>query len=98
MRCDLPDLILAEFGAPPLVNELLTGGQAQAAMNFWHFNLRARLTGLDRVLSAKDMLAELGPSKQPPLSAFGPPSPSMPPQTLSVTAGSTRRRRWLASW
>ena len=63
----LPDLISAEFGAPPLVNEMLTGGQAQAAMNFWHFNVRARLAGMKQVISVKDMLAELGVSKQPPL-------------------------------
>jgi len=63
----LPDLITAEFGAPPLVNEMLAGGQAQAAMNFWHFNVRARLAGMEQVISVKDMLAELGVSKQPPL-------------------------------
>ncbi len=63
----LPDLISAEFGPPPLVNEMLTGGQAQAAMNFWHFNVRAQLAGMKQVISVKDMLAELGVSKQPPL-------------------------------
>jgi NitT/TauT family transport system substrate-binding protein len=63
----LPDLISAEFGAPPLVNEMLAGGQAQAAINFWHFNVRAKLAGMDQVMSVKDMLAELGVSKQPPL-------------------------------
>ena len=36
----LPGLISAEFGPPPLVNEMLIGGQAQAALNFWHFNAR----------------------------------------------------------
>jgi NitT/TauT family transport system substrate-binding protein len=63
----LPDLIKAEFGAPPLVNEMLTGGQAQAALNFWHFNARARLAGMEQIISVKDMLAELGVSRQPPL-------------------------------
>jgi len=63
----LPDLISAEFGAPPLVNEMLAGGQAQAAINFWHFNVRAKLAGMDQVMSVKDMLAELGVSKPPPL-------------------------------
>ena len=63
----LPDLINAEFGAPPLVNEMLTGGQAQAALNFWHFNVRAKLAGMEQLISVKDMLAELGVSKQPPL-------------------------------
>jgi NitT/TauT family transport system substrate-binding protein len=63
----LPDLIKAEFGAPPLVNEMLTGGQAQAALNFWHFNVRAQLAGMQQLVSVKDMLAEMGVSRQPPL-------------------------------
>jgi NitT/TauT family transport system substrate-binding protein len=63
----LPDLIQAKFGAPPLVNELLIGGQAQAALNFWHFNTRARVAGMVELISVKDMLAEMGVSKQPPL-------------------------------
>lgn len=63
----LPDLINAKFGAPPLVNEMLTGGQAQAALNYWHFNVRAKLAGMEQLISVKDMLAELGVSKQPPL-------------------------------
>jgi NitT/TauT family transport system substrate-binding protein len=63
----LPDVITAEFGAPPLVNEMLTGGQAQAALNFWHFNARAKLAGMEQLISVKEMLAELGVSKQPPL-------------------------------
>ena len=63
----LPDLIKANFGAPPLVNEMLTGGQAQAALNFWHFNVRAKLAGMEQLISVKDMLAELGVSRQPPL-------------------------------
>ncbi len=63
----LPDVITAEFGAPPLVNEMLAGGQAQAALNFWHFNVRAKLAGMEQIISVKDMLAELGVSKQPPL-------------------------------
>jgi NitT/TauT family transport system substrate-binding protein len=64
---NLPDLINAEFGPPPLVNELLAGGQAQAALNFWHFNARSKLAGMQELISVKDMMAELGVSKQPPL-------------------------------
>ena len=63
----LPDLIKAEFGPPPLVNEMLIGGQADAALNFWHFNARAKLAGMEQLISVKDMLAELGVSRQPPL-------------------------------
>jgi NitT/TauT family transport system substrate-binding protein len=63
----LPDVISAEFGAPPLVNEMLAGGQAQAALNFWHFGARAKLAGAVEIISVKDMLAEMGVSRQPPL-------------------------------
>lgn len=57
----------AEFGAPPMVNELLAGGGAQASLNFWHFNARAKVAGATELISVKDMLAELGVSRQPPL-------------------------------
>jgi NitT/TauT family transport system substrate-binding protein len=63
----LPDVITARFGAPPLVNEMLISGRAQAALNFWHFNARAGLAGMTEVISVKQMLAELGVSRQPPL-------------------------------
>ncbi len=64
---DLSDLISAEFGAPPLVNEMLIGGQAQAALNFWHFNVRAALAGMQELMSVRQMLADLGVSQTPPL-------------------------------
>ena len=64
---NLPDVIKAEFGAPPLVNEQLAKGEAQAALNFWHFNVRAKLAGMQELISIKDMLTELGVSRQPPL-------------------------------
>jgi NitT/TauT family transport system substrate-binding protein len=46
---------------------MLIGGQAQAALNFWHFNARAELAGMVQIISVKDMLAEFGVSRQPPL-------------------------------
>jgi NitT/TauT family transport system substrate-binding protein len=55
------------FGAPPLVNEQLEGGGADAALNFWHFNARAAVAGAVEVVSVKEMLAELGVTRQPPL-------------------------------
>lgn len=63
----LPDDITAQFGAPPLVNELLTGGGADAALNFWHFNARARVAGMQELVSVREMLAALGVTHQPPL-------------------------------
>lgn len=55
------------FGAPPLVNEQLADGGADAALNFWHFNARAAVAGAVEVVSVKEMLAELGVTRQPPL-------------------------------
>ena len=55
------------FGAPPLVNEQLAGGQADASLNFWHFNARAAVAGAMQIISVQDMLKDLGVSKTPPL-------------------------------
>jgi len=57
----------AKFGAPPLVNELITSGQAQAALNLWNWNARAKLTGKTELVSVGDMLKDLGVSETPPL-------------------------------
>lgn len=63
----LPDVIEAEFGAPPLVNELLLSGDVDAALNFWHFNARASVEGAVELISVADMLKELGVERTPPL-------------------------------
>lgn len=57
----------AKFGAPPLVNELITGGQAQASLNLWNWNSRAKLAGKTELISVADMLKDLGVSETPPL-------------------------------
>ena len=38
----LADDATVRFGAPPLINELITGGQAQASLNLWNWNARHR--------------------------------------------------------
>lgn len=55
------------FGAPPLVNELLTGNRAAAGLNLWNWNARARLAGRTEFVSVPAMLAELGLARTPPL-------------------------------
>lgn len=57
----------ARFGAPPLVNELLTSGGVDAALNFWQWNARAKAAGMTELLSVADMLDSLGVAEQPPL-------------------------------
>ncbi|MEQ1899155.1 MAG: ABC transporter substrate-binding protein [Devosia sp.] len=56
-----------KFGAPPLVNEIFTGGQAQASLNLWNWNARAKVAGKTQLISVGDMLADLGVSQTPPL-------------------------------
>jgi NitT/TauT family transport system substrate-binding protein len=56
-----------KFGAPPLINELFTGGQAQAALNLWNWNARAKVAGKTELISVPAMLADLGVSATPPL-------------------------------
>lgn len=64
---NLADESTVRFGAPPLINELITGGQAQASLNLWNWNARAKLAGKTELMSVWDMLKALGVSEQPPL-------------------------------
>jgi len=64
---NLTDDADVKFGAPPLVNELLTTGQAQAALNLWNWNARAKLAGKTELVAVSDMLKDLGVSETPPL-------------------------------
>ncbi|MEC7764951.1 MAG: ABC transporter substrate-binding protein [Pseudomonadota bacterium] len=64
---DLVDLVEARFGAPPLVNELLAEGKADAALNFWHFNARSKAAGMKELISVTEMMDGLGVTEQPPL-------------------------------
>jgi NitT/TauT family transport system substrate-binding protein len=63
----LADDATVRFGAPPLINELITGDQAQASLNLWNWNARAKLAGKTELMSVWDMLKALGVSEQPPL-------------------------------
>jgi NitT/TauT family transport system substrate-binding protein len=63
----LADEATVRFGAPPLINELMTTGQAQASLNLWNWNARAKLAGKTELISIWDMLQSLGVSEQPPL-------------------------------
>lgn len=74
---ELGEVADVRFGAPPLVNELLISGQAQAALNLWNWNVRAKLAGKTELISVPQMLAELGVARTPPLlgwTFFEPPT------------------------
>lgn len=64
---NLADSVDARFAAPPLTNELLQSGELDAALNFWHWNARAKAAGMEELISVADMLGDLGISDQAPL-------------------------------
>ncbi|WP_138423672.1 ABC transporter substrate-binding protein [Maritimibacter alexandrii] len=66
----LADKVTARFGAPPLINELLTEGQIDASLNFWHFNARAKAGGAEELISVDTMMTETGIENRPPLLAW----------------------------
>lgn len=63
----LGDEAEARFGAPPLINELLTSGNVDAGLNFWHWNARAKAAGMRELISVREMFQGLGLSEPPPL-------------------------------
>ena len=63
----LADKVEARYGAPPLINELLARGEADASLNFWHWNARAKAVGNVELISVKQMFEALGIDQQPPL-------------------------------
>ncbi|WP_238364477.1 ABC transporter substrate-binding protein [Mesobacterium pallidum] len=63
----LAEVVTAKFGAPPLINELLGNGDIDAALNFWHFNARAKAAGNTELVSVAHMMDEMGIDPKPPL-------------------------------
>jgi NitT/TauT family transport system substrate-binding protein len=63
----LVDEVTANYGAPPLVAELLANGGTDAALNFWQWNARSKVAGATELLPVADMLKALGVAEQPPL-------------------------------
>lgn len=57
----------ASFVAAQQVDELLGNGGADAALNLWQWNARAKVAGATELVSVPTMLEELGVSEQPPL-------------------------------
>ena len=56
-----------QFGAPPLLNELVQRGKLDAVLNFWNFNARLKAKGFEPVISIGDILPALGLDADPPL-------------------------------
>lgn len=64
---ELKDKADVQFGAPPLLNELVQRGKLDAVLNFWNFNARLKSKGFVPVLSIRDILPALGLDAAPPL-------------------------------
>ena len=73
------------FGAPPLVNEVLASGQAQAALNLWNWNARAKVAGKIEFTSIAALLGELGVAGVPPLLGWTFFEPSGEAQAMALT-------------
>jgi len=57
------DLALAVeevFGAPPLLQEKLIGGELDAVLNYWHYAARLEARGYRRLLGVAQAIRELG--------------------------------------
>jgi NitT/TauT family transport system substrate-binding protein len=64
---DLKDKADVQFGAPPLLNELVQRDKLDAVLNFWNFNARLRGKGFSPVIAIRDILPALGLEADPPL-------------------------------
>ncbi|WEK05381.1 MAG: ABC transporter substrate-binding protein [Candidatus Devosia phytovorans] len=82
----LVDDVDANYGAPPLVNELLTAHGVDAALNFWQWNARAKVAGMSELLSVADMLKDLGVTTQPPLLGWTFTDATAETRTAALTA------------
>lgn len=74
------------FGAPPLINEILASGQAQAALNLWNWNARAKLGGKTELTTIPALLSELGVAGTPPLLGWTFLEPTNPEKTAALVA------------
>jgi NitT/TauT family transport system substrate-binding protein len=64
---ELKDKADVQFGAPPLLNELVQRGRLDAVLNFWNFNAQLKAKGFVPVIAIRDILPELGLEADPPL-------------------------------
>ncbi len=58
------------FAAPPLLNQQLISGRADAVLNFWHFSARLEGAGYKRLASVTELMSALGIPVAVPLVGF----------------------------
>ena len=64
---DLSRSVEPTFGAPPLLNELISRGDLPAVLNFWHYNARLAAAGMQELVTVREILPALGIERPIPL-------------------------------
>lgn len=67
---DLAEMTQQVFGAPPIIQNALETGEVDAAINFWHFQAKARARGMREVMSVATAARDLGLDPATPLLGY----------------------------
>lgn len=66
-KIDLAKEAEIQYGAPPLLNEVMQKGELDAVLNFWNFAARLQDEGLQTVITVPQVLEGLGIQKDLPM-------------------------------
>lgn len=66
-KIDLAKEATIQYGAPPLLNEVMQKGELDAVLNFWNFAARLQDDGLQTVITVPQVLEGLGIQKDLPM-------------------------------
>ncbi|WP_298611377.1 ABC transporter substrate-binding protein [uncultured Thiothrix sp.] len=66
-KLDLAKEATIQYGAPPLLNEVMQTGELDAVLNFWNFAARLQDEGLQTVITVPQVLEGLGIQKDLPM-------------------------------
>ncbi len=69
-QSDLAESATPVFAAPPLLNQQLISGRADAVLNFWHFSARLEGAGYRRLANVSGLMTSLGMPVATPLIGF----------------------------
>jgi NitT/TauT family transport system substrate-binding protein len=64
---DLKDLVEPAFAAPPLLNAMMTKGELDAVLNFWHYRVRLEYAGMQPLIDVATLLRGLGVEGELPM-------------------------------
>ena len=64
---DISTWVEAQFGAPPLLNQLIGNERVPAVLTFWHYAARLEARGMSTLLKVESLLSSLGLKAVPPL-------------------------------